>query len=666
MKHNPTLTYDENKQASVLSTVQRTQKTENAKKGSRLPVRKKANKKVQKNLKTSNATSPFASKNQGRNYSGCKNKKTNTNKNKNNLPAQNQKLAERTKNTSNSQYLLIVDGSSLLATSYYSSLPKAIRKEKNEDKKSLLYEKLLKKDKENRYTNAVELFFHTLFTIMTFQHPSHLVICWDVTRNTFRKELWQSYKSNRSETPAPLREQFETAYSICEKLGIPQYRDSQYEADDFAGTLCTVMEEYMNVRILTRDKDYFQLISEKTRIWYGMSDLDKVRDWRRKHQMKTCLPSRVVEVDRKVLKREFGYLPESVPMIKALAGDASDNIPGVSGIGEIRSMKLAEHYLNPEELYLAIEKANTAQKKKKLNQLWKTWGINKSPYTCLTRRSNGRRKSAREMADLCYILGRIRTDIDLDVYNLSGFDPDLLLFKVSQKRLADVLSEYEIELLIGKRKKPALVLKDEANRAPRKVKPKKAQSTGVSKSRSSGVKSGSNPSNTQPQKLNKAKKSNQNKMQTSKVQTADEVQQAESEKTGKLNRRKTGILDQTSQTENQSKNKRNTLKANPNSKAKKDAAYNRTKADSSKPNPSDASNKRLSHQKNVKKQNCKFKNMHSEKGKNLKAEPPYPSKSNPNKKQTQKSNRSHPQNKRNSSAASLIPAPEAALVSLMA
>lgn len=110
------------------------------------------------------------------------------------------------------------------------------------------------------------------------------------------------------------------------------------------------------------------------------------------------------------------------------------------------------------------------------------------------------------MADLCYILGRIRTDIDLDVYNLSGFDPDLLLFKVSQKRLADVLSEYEIELLIGKRKKPALVLKDEANRAPRKVKPKKAQSTGVSKSRSSGVKSGSNPSNTQPQKLNKDKR----------------------------------------------------------------------------------------------------------------------------------------------------------------
>ncbi len=368
------------------------------------------------------------------------------------------KTRPQQKNASGS-YLLIVDGSSLLATSYYSSLPKVVRKEKDEDRKQELCEKILSRDSHGRYTNALELFFHTLFTIMTFQHPSHLVICWDVTRHTFRKDLWQSYKSNRSETPIPLREQFESAYDICEKLGIAQYRDSHFEADDFAGTLCTVMEEYMDVRILTRDKDYFQLISDKTRIWYGMSDLDKVREWRKKHQMAPCLPSRVVEVDRSVLKAEFGYLPESVPMIKALAGDTSDNIPGVSGIGEIRSMMLAEHYFSPEELYRDIEKANTAQKKKRLNRMWQQWGINKSPYTCLTKKSTPKRRSAREMADLCFILGRIRTDIDLDEYSGCGFIPDLLRFTVTRRRLSQVLSEYEIELEIGRKKKPAFIQK---------------------------------------------------------------------------------------------------------------------------------------------------------------------------------------------------------------
>ncbi len=352
------------------------------------------------------------------------------------------------------KFLLIIDGSSLLATSYYSSLPKRIRREKDEEKKKQLYPKLLHKDKNGHYINALELFFHTLFTILTFQRPTHLVICWDVTRHTFRKDLWESYKANRSETPEPLREQFESAYEICEKLGFVQYRDARFEADDFAGTLASVMEQSMKVRILTRDKDYFQLISDQTKIWYGMSDLDKVREWRRKHQMNTCLPSRVVEIDRTVVQEEFGYLPEALPMIKALSGDASDNIPGVSGIGEVRSMKLAEHYLSPEALYKDIERANTTARKKKLTSRWQQWGIRKSPYSCLTRRATPKRKSAREMADLCYILGTIRRDIDLSEYSGCLFSEDLLRIELDWNRHEKILAEYEIRLQIGRRKKP--------------------------------------------------------------------------------------------------------------------------------------------------------------------------------------------------------------------
>lgn len=352
----------------------------------------------------------------------------------------------------NNEFLLIVDGSSLLATSYYASLPKPVRKEKDEEKKEKLYPILLRQDAYGHYCNALDLFFHTLFTIMTFQHPTHLVICWDAGRNTFRKELWPAYKSNRQTTPTPLREQYETAYLLCERLGITQVRDTRYEADDFAGTIACEMAKYLPVRILTRDKDYFQLISDDIHIWYGMSDLTKVKQWRKEHSMPPCLPSRVVLVDEVVLKKEFGYSPQSVPMIKSLFGDASDNIPGVSGMGELRSIRLAEHYHTVDELYAPIETARTKAERKKLARLWKSWGISVSPYSVLTRKNVPNRMDAKDMASLCYTLGKIRTDLDLTDCFDEPFGPDLFRIQFQPSRIASVLRPYNIELKIGRSK----------------------------------------------------------------------------------------------------------------------------------------------------------------------------------------------------------------------
>ncbi len=354
-----------------------------------------------------------------------------------------------------SEFLLIIDGSSLLATSYYSSLPKAIRKEKDEEKKNELYPRLLKKDSSGRYCNALESFFHTIFTIMTFQRPTHLAICWDVSRHTFRKTLWPSYKANRSQTPAPLSEQYETAYEICEKLNIPQFRDQAYEADDFAGSLAVQMERQLPVRILTRDKDYFQLITPQTKIWYGMSDLEKVKSWRHKHQMPHGLPSRVVEVNPSVLEAEFGYSPECVCMMKALLGDRSDNIPGVRGMGETRSIALARHYSTPDELYEAISDASGTRQKNNLIRTWRSWGIHRSPYSCLTRKSDGSRPSAKEMAYICYTLGKMKTDIDLNSYFGNAGKPLLkksLRYAMPYPKAAEILEEYGIVLNVGARR----------------------------------------------------------------------------------------------------------------------------------------------------------------------------------------------------------------------
>lgn len=347
-------------------------------------------------------------------------------------------------------FLLIVDGSSLLATSYYASLPKPIRKEKKEEAREMLYPVLLKQDAQGHYCNALDLFFHTLFTIMTFQRPSHLVICWDAGRNTFRKEIWPAYKSNRQTTPAPLRQQFETAYQLCEKLGICQVRDMRYEADDFAGTIACQMAKHLPVRILTRDKDYFQLISDRIQIWYGMADLEKVKQWRRVHQMPSSLPSRVVLVNEEVLKKEFGYSPASVPMIKSLFGDPSDNIPGVAGMGETRSILLAEHYHSIEELYAPIEAAKTKADRKRLFRLWNSWGIGVSPYTVLTRKGNEKRMDAKSMATLCYTLGKIRTDLDLSDCFDKPYGPELFRIHFDSQTISSILKPYAIELSIGR------------------------------------------------------------------------------------------------------------------------------------------------------------------------------------------------------------------------
>lgn len=372
------------------------------------------------------------------------------------------------------QYLLIIDGSSLLATSYYSTLPKALRKEKDAEKQAVLFEHLLPKDPQGRYINAVEKFFSTINTIETYQRPTHLVICWDSGRNTFRKEMWPKYKSNRSETPPPLKEQFQTAIDLCEQLGIPQVMDARYEADDFAGSIAKAMEPYMDVRILTRDKDYFQLITERTKIWYGMADLEKVRELRKRYAIK-AMPSRVIEVDRNLLISEFGYCPESVPMIKALFGDVSDNIPGVSGMGENRSVSLAQHYYDLDALYRDIDRNSSRKGRENLRRKWRSWGILRNPYPVLVKPATPSRSSARDMARLCYVLGKIKTDIDLFDYLEEGYLPELLQYAFDLDRIDALLTQYNIKAVPRRR------LRKQASREVRSARPEASRKEGASR-----------------------------------------------------------------------------------------------------------------------------------------------------------------------------------------
>ena len=101
-------------------------------------------------------------------------------------------------------FLLIIDGSSLLSTQFYGNLPREILFAKTVEEKEKYFHKIMQNSK-GVYTNAVYGFFRTLLRIMKEQKPSHLVVTWDISRNTFRRKLYPEYKAQRSETMLPLK-----------------------------------------------------------------------------------------------------------------------------------------------------------------------------------------------------------------------------------------------------------------------------------------------------------------------------------------------------------------------------------------------------------------------------------------------------------------------------
>lgn len=343
------------------------------------------------------------------------------------------------------KYLLIIDGSSLLSTQYYGNMPPSIRFEADEEKRKKLYSKLLQ-TKDGKYTNGVLGFFRVLFNILREQKPSHLAIAWDLGRDTFRKDICKDYKGTRKETPAPLKEQFATCQELCEQMGIVQLMDKRYEADDFCGSLAKKFESTLPVRIITKDKDYFQLITDKTQIWLLMSSKDKVHELFSKYKMdfrKYNFPDKTFRINKEVLLKEYGYSPETAITVKAIAGDSSDNIKGIPGIGEDVAIKLANEYKTIDALYKAVENLD-AKALKELKEYWKTLGIKRAPITALLKEDD-KEIVGKEAAKLSERLGIIKTDINLDEYFFFGISLNQLEVNIDSSLASEVLSQYEIK-----------------------------------------------------------------------------------------------------------------------------------------------------------------------------------------------------------------------------
>ena len=320
------------------------------------------------------------------------------------------------------QFLLLIDGSSLLTTQFYGNLPREIMFAKTLEEKEKYFHKIMMTS-TGMYTNAVYGFMRTLMKIIKEQKPTYLAVAWDVSRDTFRRQLYPEYKANRGDTLAPLKDQFVLCQEALKKMNIVQLMDSRYEADDFCGSIAKKFENQVPIKILTKDNDYLQLVTENTNLWMMHSTAEKTEQLFKKYHIdpkSICVPDRAFNYTPELVKEEFGINPENVNSLKGLMGDASDNIKGVSGVGEATAVKLIAEYKTIENLYAAIENLDK-NGEKEIKEYWKEkLGLKRSPLNYLLKTSD-EELVGKKAALLSEKLATIKCDIDLPDITLETF-----------------------------------------------------------------------------------------------------------------------------------------------------------------------------------------------------------------------------------------------------
>ncbi|MCR5432425.1 MAG: DNA polymerase I [Lachnospiraceae bacterium] len=341
--------------------------------------------------------------------------------------------------------LLIIDGSSLLTTMFFGNLPREILFAKTDEEKEKYFYKIMQNSK-GAYTNAIFGFFRALFKILSGAAcPKYIAIAWDMGRDTFRRKIDSSYKANRKTTMKPLSQQFERIEAMLDAAGFRQFMSEEYEADDYAGTLAARFEGEVDVRIMTKDNDYLQLVSENTHLFLMHSTQEKTDELYKKYgiEKKSTIPDRCFEYDPELVEREFLIQPASVPDLKGLMGDSSDNIKGVKGIGSETAAKLIAHYKTIEAMYEEIGPLPlTTARQKELTELFKSFGINRPPIKILTKADE--EGSSQEDAMKSKKLATIKRDIDLGDLKLEDLE---IASKYTRMGLIREFEDLEIKAL---------------------------------------------------------------------------------------------------------------------------------------------------------------------------------------------------------------------------
>lgn len=240
-------------------------------------------------------------------------------------------------------------------------------------------------------TNALYGYLSMTVKLLREMKPDYMAYCFDSKEDGFREELYADYKANRSEMPGDLIPQMPYFTKIVEALGIPCFHIEGVEADDIIGTLALMAaQKQVEVTIVSGDKDFAQLIRPNI----------KMLDTMKEH---------VYDVDG--VKEKWGVRPDQIIDYLALIGDASDNIPGVAGVGPKTALKLLDQYSTLDNIYKNIDSVKPDKLREKL--------IN-----------------SKEMAYLSQTLVTIKTD-----YNFKADVEALKLKPVQKEEMLKLLEE---------------------------------------------------------------------------------------------------------------------------------------------------------------------------------------------------------------------------------
>ncbi|MGM0147794.1 DNA polymerase I [Enterococcus sp. AZ162] len=231
--------------------------------------------------------------------------------------------------------LLLVDGNSVAFRAFF-ALHNSLERFKN---------------RNGLHTNAIYAFHNMFENVMQKEQPTHVLVAFDAGKTTFRTEMYAEYKGGRSKTPGEFKEQMPYIRELLTGLGVKYYELPNYEADDIIGTLAEkVDKEIFDVVVLSGDRDLTQLASKEIKVDITVKGVSDIESYTPEH----------------VAEKYDGLTPKQIIDMKGLAGDASDNIPGVTKIGEKTAIKLLNQYGSVEGIYEHIDDMKQSKMKENL------------------------------------------------------------------------------------------------------------------------------------------------------------------------------------------------------------------------------------------------------------------------------------------------------------
>lgn len=194
--------------------------------------------------------------------------------------------------------------------------------------------------RDGRPTGAIYGLVSMILKLELEFKPEYIIACFDLPKPTFRHTTYDGYKAGRTKTEDALVEQLKVAASVCERLHVPVYSLEGFEADDMLGTICEQLKKQdVNIIIASGDMDTLQLVDDKKVQVYTLKKGNEAQLY-----------------DREGVIARYSFTPEQIPDYKGLAGDPSDNIIGIAGIGEKTATNLIKEFGTIEGIYTALKK----------------------------------------------------------------------------------------------------------------------------------------------------------------------------------------------------------------------------------------------------------------------------------------------------------------------